>query len=710
MFKRVFFLFMTISAMSNFANSGDNTGASPQPPVAKRVPHDTKVNGVEMHDPYFWLREKLHPDVKAYVEAENAYTDALMAPNKPFEEDLYKELLSHIKETDDSYPYREGGYYYYDRTVQGKQYVIHCRRKGSMTAPEEVTLDVNALAQGEKFMSVAQYNVSDDGNLLAYTTDNTGYRQYRLHIRDLRTGKDFPESTERVGSVAWANDKKTIFYTVEDDVSKRQFQLYRHTVGTPTSSDKLVYEEKDEMFVIEVGKTRSNKFIVLQIGSHTTSEARYIPADQPNSEWKLIAPRVPNEEYFVDHHGDSFYIRTNKDGRNYELVTAPIATPDRAHWKVVIPHRADVMLSDTDMFAKYAVLIERENGLPQLTVYDMSNLTLGAGKKITFPEPAYTVQSSVNREWDATEYRYGYQSPITPPSTYYYDMAKHTSALKKQNEVPGGFDRNNYVVERVFAPAKDGAKVPITIFYRKGVKKDSTAPLYLYAYGSYGISIPDSFSSSRLALMDRGMVLSIAHIRGGGEMGKPWHDAGRMMNKMNTFTDFIASAEFLIAQKYCDPKKIVIEGGSAGGLLMGAVTNLRPDLWRAVLSKVPFVDVMNTMLDASLPLTVGEYEEWGNPNEKPAFDYMMTYSPYDNLAKKNYPTILIKTSFNDSQVMYWEPAKYTAKLRTLKTDTNPLMLKTNMNAGHGGSSGRYDFLHDTAFDYAYLLTQVGIDK
>ena len=712
MFKKVFLLLMTLSTFNPSANAADNSAdtAKPQPPVAKRIPRETKIHGMTLNDDYFWLRDKPKPEVKAYLDAENAYTDALMAANKPLEEKLYKELLSHVKETDDSYPYLEGGYYYYDRTEQGKQYVIHCRRKGSLTAPEEVTLDVNKLAEGQKFMSVAQYNVSDDGNLLAYSTDNTGFRQYRLHFRDLRTGKDFPESMERVGSVVWANDSKTVFYTVEDDQTKRQFQLYKHTIGTPASADKLVYEEKDEKFIIEVGKTRSDKYIILQVSSHTTAEARFISADHPEAEWKLIAPRVANEEYYVDHHGDSFYIRTNKNGRNYELVAAPIATPDRSHWKVVVPHRKDVMLSDVDIFAKYIVFYERENGLPQLTVYDAGNLALGAGRKISFPEPAYTVMPSVNREWNATEYRYSYQSPITPPSTYHYDMVKHASTLKKQNEVPGGFDRNNYVVERVFAPAKDGVKVPITVWYRKGVKKDSTAPLYLYAYGSYGISIPDNFSSSRLALLDRGMVLAIAHIRGGGEMGKPWHDAGRMMNKMNTFTDFIASAEFLTAQKFCDPKKIVIEGGSAGGLLMGAVTNLRPDLWKAVLSKVPFVDVMNTMLDASLPLTVGEYEEWGNPNNKPEFDTMIKYSPYDNLQKKDYPTILVKTSFNDSQVMYWEPAKYTAKLRTLKTDKNPLMLKTNMNAGHGGSSGRYDFLHDVAFDYAYLLTQVGIEK
>jgi len=707
MLKRVFLLLMTISAV-NLATAGDNN--SPQPPVAKRAPHDTQVNGVAMHDDYFWLREKSNPDVKAYLEAENAYTDSLMAANKPFEDKLYVELLSHVKETDESYPYHEYGYYYYDRTEAGKQYVIHCRRKGSMTAPEGVYLDVNKLAEGEKFMGLRVVEPSDDSNLLAYSTDNTGFRQYKLHFRDLRTGKDYPETMERTGSVAWANDNKTVFYTVEDEQTKRHNQLYRHILGTPASSDKLIYEEKDEMFAVEVSKTRSTMYIILSISSHTTSEARYIPANEPQSDLKLIAPRVAGEEYYVDHRANSFYIRTNKDGRNYELVTAPVETPDRAHWKTIIPHRKDVMLSAADIFAKYIVLVERENGLPQLTVYDAGNLTLGAGKKITFPEPAYTVSPSVNREWDATEYRYSYQSPITPPSTYYYDMVKHTSALKKQNEVPGGFDRNNYVVERVFAPAKDGVKVPVTVFYRKSVKKDGSAPLYLYAYGSYGISIPDNFSSSRLALMDRGMVLSITHIRGGGEMGKQWHDDGRMMNKMNTFTDFIASAEYLIAQKFCDPKKIVIEGGSAGGLLMGAVTNLRPDLWRAVLSKVPFVDVMNTMLDASLPLTVGEYEEWGNPNEKPAFDYMIKYSPYDNLARKAYPTILIKTSFNDSQVMYWEPAKYTAKLRTLKTDKNALMLKCNMNAGHGGSSGRYDFLHDTAFDYAYLLTQVGIDK
>jgi oligopeptidase B len=642
-----------------------------------------------------------------------------MAPTKPLQHKLYKELLSHIKETDDSVPYKNGDWYYYVRTEQGKQYPIFCRRKAgangdySHAEPEQIVLDQNALAEGEKFMQLGTFTPSDDGNWLAYSTDNTGFRQYALHFKDLRTGQVSSESIPKTGSVDWANDNQTVFYTVED-AAKRQYRLYRHTVGTDPAKDPLIYEEKDDRFDIGVGKTRSRKFMLLEIASHTTSEVHYLPADQPTGKWTMIAPRIADQEYYADHRGDTWFIRTNKDGRNFELVTAPLGKTDRKNWKVEIPHHPDTMIEGIDAFADFLVLVERKGGVRKLRIHDFrkGEAFTDADAYVTFPEQTYEVIPQNNHEWNAAKLRYGYESPITPKSVYDYDVNTRTSTLLKQTEVPGGFDRNNYQLERVWVTARDGVNVPATIFYRKGVQRDGSAPLYLYAYGSYGYPLPVNFSSNRLALLDRGVVITLAHIRGGGDLGKPWHDQGRMMNKLNTFNDFIDVAEFLIKEKYADPKRIAIEGGSAGGLLMGAVTNMRPDLWRAVLSKVPFVDVMNTMLDASLPLTVPEYEEWGNPNEAAAFKYMRQYSPYDNLEKKVYPTILVKTSFNDSQVMYWEPAKYTAKLRTLKPadDHNKLMLKTNMAAGHGGSSGRYDYLHDIAFDYAYLLTELGVEK
>jgi oligopeptidase B len=574
-----------------------------------------------------------------------------------------------------------------------------------MDAPEEVVLDVNEMAKGQKFMSLGAYNVSDDGNLLAYTTDNTGFRQYSLAVKDLRTGKLLPDHAERVGSVVWANDNKTIFYTVEDDTTKRQYQVYRHTAGT-SGSDKLAYEEKDEKFDVYAAKTRSKAYIVLFSASHTTSEARYLPAGEPAAEWKVMQPRKQGVEYYPDHNGNFFYIRVNDTGRNFRLVKAPVTDPRSQNWQEVVPHRADVMLDDTDFFKNYYVLSERENGLPQIRVTDLGS---GESRRIEFPEPAYASYGYTNREYDTSKFRYGYQSFITPRSVFEYDMASGKSTLLKQKEVPGGYDRTRYQVQQIYATASDGVKIPISVVYLKGAKLDGKGPLYLTGYGSYGYSIDIGFNSDLFSMIDRGVVAAVAHIRGGGEMGKAWHDDGRMMHKKNTFTDFVASAEYLVAQGYGSKDRLAIEGRSAGGLLMGAVLNMRPDLFHAALVGVPFVDVMNTMLDETLPLTVGEFEEWGNPKEKPAFDYMMTYSPYDNIEAKKYPNMLVRTSFNDSQVMYWEPAKYVAKMRAIRTDHNIMILKTNMDpAGHGGASGRYDRLHEKAFDYAYFLTQMGI--
>jgi oligopeptidase B len=709
---------MTAIITTPAAFAGDDASTKPttnvQPPVAKRVLKETQIHGDTLKDEYFWMREKSNPEVAAYLEAENAYTDALMAPTKPLQDKLYHELLSHVKETDTSAPYKDGDYYYYSRTEAGKQYPIYARKHLNLDAPEAIILDQNELAKGEKFMNLGAFAVSDDAHYLAYSTDNTGFRQYTLHVKDLNTGKLFPEAIPKTNSIAWANDNKTFFYVVEDS-AKRPYRLYRHELGTAPANDTLVYEETDESFDVDVYKSRSRKFVFTELSSHTTSEIRLLSADKPAGEWKTIAPRVHDQEYYVSDHGDQFYIRTNLGGRNFGLMTAPISDPDRKNWKSLIPNRENVMVEHLEMFADFMVLAERENGLQQLRIIDLRNGDLKpfrADNKIKFPEAVYAASPGPNREWNTSIFRYNYTSPITPNSAYDYDVNKLTSTLVKQTEVPGGFDRNNYQVERIFATAHDGKKVPISVIYRKGVKRDGTAPLYLYSYGSYGISIPLNFTANRLALLDRGVVVALAHIRGGGDMGKPWHDDGRMMHKMNTFTDFIAAAEYLVAEKYAAKDRIAIEGRSAGGLLMGAVTNMRPDLWRAVLTGVPFVDVLNTMLDASLPLTVGEYEEWGNPNMTPDYEYMKQYSPYDNLQAKTYPTILVKTSFNDSQVMYWEPAKYVAKMRTLKpaTDAHPLMLKTNMAAGHGGASGRYDYLHDVAFDYAFFLTQLGVEK
>ncbi|HJS24380.1 MAG TPA: S9 family peptidase [Pyrinomonadaceae bacterium] len=673
--------------------------------MAETKTKTTNIHGTTIVDDYFWLREKTNPAVMAHLKAEDDYTESIMKPTAPLQEKLYNEMLSHIKQTDTNVPYRWGNYFYYTRTEEGKQYPIYCRKKGSLDAPEEIILDQNELAKGQTFMSVEAFAPSDDGNLLAYSTDNTGYRQFLLQVKDLRTGQLLPERIERVTSVVWANDNKTFFYVTEDAVTKRSDKFFRHVLGT--DKNDLVYEEKDELFDIEVGRSRDKEIVFLHAFSKTSTEARYIRANEPNGTLKVILPRQPEHEYNVDHRNDTFYIRTNKGAKNFRIVTAPVNDPSEKNWKQFVAHRPAVKLDDISLFANHAVLSEWENGLEQLEVIDFKT---DKRDRIKFPEPVYSVALYTNREFNTSVVRYSYNSLVTPFSVFDYDMNTGKATLLKQQEVPGGFDRNNYKSERVFATASDGTKIPMSIVYRKGVKLDGSAPLLLYGYGSYGYSIPPTFNSNRLSFLDRGVIFVIAHIRGGGEMGEEWRQAGRMMNKMNTFTDFIASAESLIKMKYTSKDRLVIEGGSAGGLLMGAVSNMQPDLFKAVISHVPFVDVLNTMLDASLPLTTSEYIEWGNPNEKPAFDYMKTYSPYDNIAKKDYPAMLVKVSVNDSQVPYWEGAKLVARLRTMKTDHNPLLLKVNFGAGHGGASGRYDSLREVAFDIAFMLWQMGITE
>jgi oligopeptidase B len=711
------------------------------PPTARKLHTETSLHGAVLIDDYAWLRDKESPEVTAYLDAENAYAEAVMAPLAGLREELYQEMLSHMKQTDVSVPFRDGAWWYYTRTEEGSQYAIHCRVRAegseNLRAPslrlfpgawagnhesdpaaepepappqvEEIILDGNQLAQGHAFFSIGATDITDDGRWLAYTTDTTGFRQYTLHIKDLETGETLTETVERVGSVVWAADNETLFYAVEDEEQKRQYQLFRATSGQLAGS-VLVYQEDDERFNIGAGRTRDGKYLIMESASHITRESRVLAADAPTGDFKIISPRQDEHEYSVDHRNGLWFIRTNDAGRNFRLVTAPVATPGREHWTELIPHRDGIMLEDVDLFASFFVACDREDGLPRLRLWRFSGDGPDAAltAAIAFPEPAYSAHPHVNLIFETTTFRYGYQSLVTPSSVFDYDTETGESTLLKQLEVPGGFDRTLYASERVLATAPDGVKVPVSLVYRKDKREPGRNPIYVYGYGSYGYSLPLGFSSNRLSLLDRGVVMAYAHIRGGGDLGKPWHDAGKMLVKRNTFSDFVAVVEHLTAAGYGDPARVAIEGGSAGGLLMGAVTNLRPDLFRAVLSHVPFVDVMNTMLDATLPLTVPEYEEWGNPNEREYFHYMLSYSPYDNLKAASYPAMLVKTSLNDSQVMYWEPAKYVAKLRTLKTDTNVLFLVTNMEAGHGGASGRYDYLKEIAFDYAFLLRELGL--
>jgi oligopeptidase B len=690
----------------------------PQPPLARREPVEHLLHGDRRVDHYGWLRQKESPEVIAYLNAENAYTDAFLKPTEEFQEKLYQEMLGRILQTDLSVPYRLRGHLYYTRTEEGKQYALHCRRRDAEGSPEELLLDLNQLAEGHSFLGLDAFEVSDDNQLLAHSIDTTGFRQYTLQVKDLRTSATLPERFERVTSVAWAADNRTLFYTVEDEITKRSHRLYRHVLGS-SEPDTLLHEETDERFRLEIGRTRSGAFLLLTIVSHTTSEVCFLASDRPSGEFKLIAPREDNHEYYVDHHpgvsreasGSVFYIRTNSGGRTFRLVTAPASDARREFWREIIPNRAEVMLADVQAFETHLVLFEREGGLPYVRIVDLAasgSNALGASHRIEFTEPAYNSSIGDNAEFGATHVRYQYESFVTPRSIFDYRVHTRERTLRKQQPVLGGFDAAQYVSERLHATTSDGTRVPLSIVYRRDTPRDGSAPLLLYGYGSYGISVPVNFSSNRLSLLDRGVIYAVAHIRGGGELGKPWHDAGRLKRKQNTFTDFITAAEYLIAQRYTAPVKLVIEGGSAGGLLMGGVANMRPDLFRMVINHVPFVDVLNTMLDASLPLTVGEYEEWGNPQISDDYFYMKGYCPYTSLERKAYPAMLLKTGLNDSQVMYWEPAKYVAKLRTLKTDSNALLLKTNMGAGHGGASGRYDYLREIALDYAFMLTQLGI--
>ncbi len=694
-------VFYTVSSMP---------GREPaEPPFARREPHATEIHGETLVDDYFWLRDKGTPDVEAHLHAERAYADAFMRPTQALQQRLYRQMLSRIQQTDETAPYPDRGFFYYSRTEEGRQYPIFCRKKGSLRTREDVILDVNALASGKAFMQLGALAVSPDGGHLAYTTDETGFRQYTLRTKNLTTGEPGAEAIARVTSAEWAEDGRTMLYSVEQPETKRSYRVYRHVLGG--GDDELVYEEKDERFDVTVSKSRDRAYLFIESGSHTTSEIRFLPAREPQAQPEIVAPREQDHEYSVDHRDGLFWIRTNDKGRNFRLVTAPVQNRSRAAWQEVVAHRADVMLAGLALFERFYVLLEREGGLSHLNV-----TTLGRGRprshRVTFPERAYLVAPGPNAAFDTKVFRFVYQSPTTPPSTYDYDVATRRRSLRKRTPVLGGYDASRYRVEWVHAAAADGARVPIWMVYRKDrMKHDGRSPMLLYGYGSYGLAMSAGFNSNLMSLVDRGVTFAMAYVRGGGELGKPWHDAGRMMKKRNTFTDFIAAAEHLVRERYTSPDRLAIQGVSAGGLLVGAVTNMRPDLFKVVLSQVPFVDVVNTMLDESLPLTVSEFEEWGNPKIESEYRYIKTYSPYDNVAAASYPAMLVKTSYNDSQVMYWEPAKYVARLRALKTDKNPLLFHINMDpAGHGGKSGRYDRLREIAFDYAFVLRQLGVEK
>jgi oligopeptidase B len=689
-------LLIPLLTMTAIANAGE-----PKPPLAAVEPKKLEMHGDVRVDPYYWLREKTNPKVIAYLEEENRYTEAVMKDTEQLQEQLYKEILGRIKETDMSAPARNGGYLYYSRTEQGKQYPIHCRKPVGGDK-EEVLIDGNELAKGQKYFRTGVIKPSTSHELLAYSTDVEGDEQYVLVIKDLKTGALLPDRIQKTYyDVEWANDNKTLFYTVLDE-AKRPYRVYRHVLGD--ANDTLVYEEKDERFHVGLSKTLSKSHILVDLRSSVTSETRYLPAGEPMGEWKVVQPREQEHEYDVSERNGEFWIRTNQGAKNYRLVKAPASNPGKANWKEVIANRDGVKIDSVETFKDHLLVVEREQGLTRLRIRSFADLS---EHYVDFPEPAYSVSPSQNYEFATPVLRFTYTSLVTPPSVYDYNMTDKSRELVKREPVLGGYNPEDYASERVFATAKDGTKVPVALVYKKGLKKDGSAPGFLYAYGSYGANTDATFASSRISLLDRGFVFAMANIRGGAEMGEVWHDQGKLLNKVNTFGDFISAAEYLVSQRYTSSDRLAIMGGSAGGLLMGAVTNMRPDLFRAVIAKVPFVDVVTTILDPSLPLTVIEYEEWGNPNEKKYYEYMKSYSPYDNVAKKAYPHMLITAGLNDPRVSYWEPAKWAAKLRTMKTDKNMLLLKTEMGAGHFGKSGRYEKIKETAFDFAFVLKALG---
>ena len=676
---------------------------APIPPVASTDPKVTEVFGERLVDDYHWLRDKDDPAVRRYLEAENAYTAQVMAPLEPLEAALYDEMLARIKQTDLSVPYRDGDYWYFTRTEEGNQYPTYCRRSVAAGAAEETLLDLNAMAEGHPYLGLGAFQVSPDGGTLLYSTDVTGFREYTLFAKDIGSGRQLIDPVAKAGSAVWAADSRTLIYTVEDE-TKRDYRVYRMAIG---EAAVLMREEPDERFRVFVARTRSRRFLLLYTASHTTSEVAVLESTAPDGVWRTILPREQDREYDLDHHDDRFFLRINDTSKNFRIVTAPVADPAPGNWSEVLPAREDVALEGVECFAGHWVVWERRDGLVRIRVTPFA-AAADQGHYVEFPEVVYDAGPGTNVEWESTMLRYRYESFVTSSSAYDHDMITGQSTLLKRKEVLGDYDPARYQSERVFAVAADGTRIPVSLVWRRDRAQSGPMPTYLTGYGAYGIPYPISFTSNRLSLLDRGVLFAVAHIRGGGEMGRPWHDAGRMAAKMNTFTDFIAAADHLVETGRTDRRRLVIEGGSAGGLLIGAVLNLRPDLVGAALLQVPFVDVVNTMLDATLPLTVGEYEEWGNPTVEAEYHWIRAYCPYNNLTARAYPALLVRTSLNDSQVMYWEPAKYVARLRTLKTDDRPLLLHTNLGAGHSGASGRYDRLREIATDYAFVLWRMGL--
>lgn len=680
-------------------------------PLAPKKPKEITQHEQTRVDHYFWMRFREDPEVLKYLHAETDYLEEVMQHTKPLQKTLFDELKSHIKETDETVPKRKGDYWYYQRTEEGKQYPIFCRKKGSLDGDEEILLDQNVIGEGKAFCRLGAFSVSPDGKKLAYSIDPDGSEMCNLYIKDLTTGDHYPEFFENTyGDVyenkgaEWANDSQTIFYLTLD-AAKRPFKLYRHVLGTEIKDDALLYHEDDETFYLFVQKTRSEAFIMTLHQSTVTTEMGFLPANEPTSPLTVLHPREKGLEYFATHHGEKFYIRTNENAQNFKLMSAPVSAPGKENWVEVIPHRTDTLLQGIEPFKDYLVLLERKAGLQQIRISAPN--AVEAVRYVQFPEPLYMFTPASNPEFDSKVLSIHYASLITPDSMIDYHLDTGEWEVKKEQEIPSGYEKSEYVMERLSATTQDGTKVPLSIVYKKGLKKDGQNPCLLYSYGSYGASTDPGFNANRLSLIDRGWVFALGHIRGGSELGRAWYEDGKMLKKRNTFTDFIACGEHLIVEGYTSASKLAIMGVSAGGLLVGASMTMRPDLFGAVIAKVPFVDVINTMSDPTIPLTTLEYDQWGNPDDKEYFDYMMSYSPYDNIRKTEYPNILITTGLNDPRVAYWEPAKFTAKLRELKTDDNLVLLKTNFDAGHAGASGRYDYLKEIAFEWAFLLDRLG---
>ncbi len=677
------------------------------PPQAKKIQKQLTIHNHSRIDNYFWLRERENPDVIEYLKAENKYKDAILKHTEKLQQKLYKEIVGRIKQTDMSVPYKDNGYFYYTRYEQGHEYPIYCRKKESLEAKEEIMLNVNEMAKGYDFYQVVGTSVSADNRFLAFGVDTVSRRKYTVHFKNLETGEMLPDAISNTsGGTAWANDNKTVFYATKDS-TLRPYKIMKHVLGTDPTEDVEIFHETDNTFNTYVYKSKSKKYIFIGSFSTLSTEFRFLDADNPGGKFIIFNPRERDHEYSIEHFEDKFYIVTNWKAKNFRLMETPVNQTTDFHWKEVIPNREDVLLEDIEVFKNYLAVGERKNGLRQILVINQSDKS---EHYLDFGEAAYTAYTSINPEFDTELLRYGYTSLTTPNSTYDYNMRTKEKVLLKQEEVLGGFDPKNYQTERLYAIADDSTKIPISLVYRTGLVKDGNNPLLLYGYGSYGNSMDASFRSDRLSLIDRGFVYAIAHIRGGQEMGRYWYEDGKLLKKKNTFTDFVDCAEYLIAEKFTNPEKLFAMGGSAGGLLIGAVVNMRPDLFKGVIAAVPWVDVVTTMLDESIPLTTSEFDEWGNPNKKEYYDYMLSYSPYDNVIAQNYPNMFVTTGLHDSQVQYWEPAKWVAKLRDLKTDNNILLLHTDMKAGHGGKSGRFERYKLTAMEYAFMLDLLGIQK